>query len=272
MPCPARVETSTRPPSAMISERTTSMPMPRPETCVTFDAVENPGSKMHSMSCASLGCASGAIRPCATAFARTPSRLRPAPSSASSIAISFATCRTVSVISPVSDLPAFARCAAGFDAVVERIAQQMLERSDELLQHRAVELGLRAADFEIGALAELARRSAQDPVQALGQAAERHRADREQLLLHVARKPSLRAQRGIRDVEVLEKRLLDRRHVVDAFAERARELLEARVAVEFERIESFLALAHLHEARLDLRLGLDLDLAHLRAQADARCR
>ena len=93
----------------MISERTTSIPMPRPETCVTFDAVENPGWKMHSMSCASLGCASGAIRPCATAFALTPSRLSPAPSSASSIAISFATCRTVNVISPVSDFPAFAR-------------------------------------------------------------------------------------------------------------------------------------------------------------------
>ena len=111
MPCPARVDTSTRPPSAVMSERTTSMPMPRPETCVTRDAVENPGSKMHSISLASVGCASAAMRPCATALARTPSRLRPAPSSASSIAISFATCRTVSVISPVSDLPAFARCA-----------------------------------------------------------------------------------------------------------------------------------------------------------------
>ena len=34
-PCPARVDTSTRPPSAAISLRTTSMPMPRPEICVT---------------------------------------------------------------------------------------------------------------------------------------------------------------------------------------------------------------------------------------------
>ena len=142
----------------------------------------------------------------------------------------------------------------------------MLERPDELLQHRAVELGLCAADLEVGALAELARRSAQDPVQALGQAAERHRANREQLLLHVARKPALRTQRGVGDVEVLEERLLDGRDVVDALAQRTRELLKARIAVEFQRIESFLALAHLHEARLDLRFGLDLDFAHLRAQ------
>ena len=157
--------------------------------------------------------------------------------------------------------------AARLDAVVERIAQQVLERADQLLEHRAVELGLPAADFEVRPLAELPRRPAHDPVQALGQAAEGHRADREQLLLHVARESPLRDQRRVRDVEVLQQRLLDGRHVVDPFAQRARELLEAGVLIELERIEPFLAFSHLHQARLDLRLGLDLDLAHLRAQA-----
>ena len=126
---------------------------------------------------------------------------------------------------------------ARLDAVVERVAQQVLERTDELFQHRAVELDLRAVDLEVGALVELLRGRAQDPVQALGQAAERHRADREQPLLHFARQPRLREQRGVGVVEVLEQRLLHGRHVVDAFGQRARELLEARVAVELERVE-----------------------------------
>ncbi len=38
-----------------MSDRTTSMPMPRPEICVTLLAVENPGVKMHSISRASVG-------------------------------------------------------------------------------------------------------------------------------------------------------------------------------------------------------------------------
>ena len=244
------------------------MPMPRPDTCVTLVAVEKPGSKMHCTSWSSVGGASAANRPCATAFARIRSRSRPAPSSASSMAISLPTCRTVRVISPVSDLPAFVAHVARLDAVVERVAQQVLERAGQLFQHRAVELGLCAADLEIGALVELLGGPAQDPVQPLGHAAEGHRADREQLLLDIARKPRLRDQRGVGHVEIPEQRLLDRRYVVDALGERARELLEARVPVELERIESLLALAHLHQPRLDLRLGLNLDLAHLRAQPD----
>ena len=97
-----------------------------------------------------------------------------------------------------------------------------------------------AVDLEVGALVELARGLAQDPVEALRQAAERHRADREQPLLHIARQPRLREQRGVGVVQVLEQRLLHRRDVVDAFGERARQLLEARVAVELQRIEVLL--------------------------------
>ena len=156
---------------------------------------------------------------------------------------------------------------ARLDAVVERVAQQVLERTDQLLEHGAVELGLTAAYFEVRPLAELPRGRAHDPVQALGQAAEGHRADREQLLLHAARKAALREQSRVGDVQVLQQRLLDGRYVVDSFGERSGELLEAGVLVELERIEAFLAFTHLHQPRLDLRLGLDLDLAHLRAQA-----
>ena len=179
------------------------------------------------------------MRPWAMAARANPSRLIPPPSSTSSIAISLPTWRTVNRDLAGLGLARRSTRRARFDAVVERVAQQVLERSDELFQHRAVELGLTAADLEIRALVELLRRRAQDPVEPLGHAAERHRADREQLLLHVAREARLRDQRGIGVVQVLEQRLLHRRDVVDAFGQRARELLEARVTVEFERIEAF---------------------------------
>ncbi len=189
------------------------------------------------MSCASVGVASAASKPCATA------RLAHAREVDAGAVVGELDHHFV------ADLPHRQRDLAGLrlagvaarlarlDAVVERVAQQVLERADQLFQHRAVELDLRAVDLEVGALVELLRGRAQDPVQALGQAAERHRADREQPLLHLARQPRLREQRRVGVVEVLEQRLLHRRHVVDAFGERARQLLEARVAVELQRIE-----------------------------------
>ncbi len=152
--------------------------------------------------------------------------------------------------------------------MVERIAQQMLERPDQLFQHRAVELDLRAADFEIGPLVELLRGLPENAVQALRQAAERHRPDRKQLLLHVARQARLREQRGIGFVEVLQKRLLNGRDVIDAFGQAARQFLEPRIAIEFQGIEAFGCLVDHRHARLNLRFGLDFDFAHLRAQAN----
>jgi hypothetical protein len=86
------------------------------------------------------------------------------------------------------------------------------------------------------------------------------------LLCH--RQARLHDQRGIGVVEVLEQRLLDGGDVVDAFRERARQFLEARVAIEFQRIEPLGGpTCHRHPG-LDLRFALDFDFAHLRAQPD----
>ena len=150
--------------------------------------------------------------------------------------------------------------------MIERIAQQMLERTDELFEHRPVELGLAAVNFEVRALVELARRRAQDPVETLGQAAEGYGANREQPLLHVARQARLRNQRDVGIVEVLEERLLHRRHVVHALGERPRQLLEARVPIELERIEVLLRRIDRRHPRLDLGFRLQFDFAHLAAQ------
>ena len=45
-PAPALDRRSMLPPMRSMLVRTTSMPTPRPETVVTFSAVENPGLKM----------------------------------------------------------------------------------------------------------------------------------------------------------------------------------------------------------------------------------
>ncbi len=46
VPWPSSVVISTRPLIDSMLRRTTSMPTPRPETSVTFSAVEKPGAKM----------------------------------------------------------------------------------------------------------------------------------------------------------------------------------------------------------------------------------
>ena len=94
----------------------------------------------------------GEADPATAARSRTRVKSTPAPSSARSITTSLPTWRTVSEISPVSELAGLDARVARFDAVVQRIAQQMLERADQLLQHRAVELDLGAVDLEVGAL------------------------------------------------------------------------------------------------------------------------
>ena len=66
--------------------------------------------------------------------------------------------------------------------------------------------------------------------------------------------------------------MLDGRDVVDTLRKRPGKLLESRVAIEFQRIEGCVVFADLHQAGLDLRFGLDLELADLGTQADYAAR
>ena len=78
----------------------------------------------------------------------------------------------------------------------------------------------------------------------------------------------MREQRRIGVIEILEQGLLDRRHVVHAFDERARQLLEACESVELERVEFLIDGLDRRHARLYLRFRLQLDLAYLSPQPD----
>ena len=84
VPRPATDDSSMVPPMRSILVRTTSMPTPRPETLVTFSAVEKPARKMNCRICCSLmpAMATSVARPLAMAFWRMRSRSRPRPSSA----------------------------------------------------------------------------------------------------------------------------------------------------------------------------------------------
>ena len=122
-------------------------------------------------------------------------------------------------------------------------------------------------DFQLGLLAQLARDLAHDAVEALVQVGERHRAHAHQLLLHLAVDARLLLQRGVGVADVLLQALLDRADVVQALGHQARQLLQARVAVELQRVEVALFLVHHRQARLHLAVGLHLDLAQLAAHA-----
>ncbi len=78
----------------------------------------------------------------------------------------------------------------------------------------------------------------------------------------------MRENRRIGIVKVLQQILLDRRNVVDRLGHEAGQFLEAREAVEFQRVEIGFAFRRMGNTRLDLRFGLDFDVAQLAAQTN----
>ena len=148
------------------------------------------------------------------------------------------------------------------------VAQQVLKRSADLVEHRAVEFDLAATNFKVGALAEFLRRLPDNPVQPLRLAGERHHAHTHQLLLQLTVHPRLGKDGGVGIVEVLEQVLLHGRDVVDRLGHHPGEFLEAGKAVEFQRVEASMPLIRGGGARLHLRLGLNFNVAQLAAQAN----
>ena len=220
------------------------MPMPRPEICVTCDAVEKPGWKMHSMSWRVGGLRRpAAIQPCATALAR--------------ICVEVEAAAVVGELDRdfVADLAHGQRDLAGL-----RLAGGLRARArgsmpwSSALRSRCSSgptsfssterssSTCAAADLEVGALVELLRASARR--------IRYRRSDRlpngtvriENSCCCTSRESRACASSAASaSSRFLQQRLLDRRHVVDALGERARELLEARVAVELQRVEALRA-------------------------------
>ncbi|MCY1219018.1 hypothetical protein D9M72_309760 [compost metagenome] len=154
----------------------------------------------------------------------------------------------------------------GFDAVHHCIADQVLDRAGHAVQHRAVDFHGAALDQQAHFLAGLSRGLACHAIEALGQRVELHHARLHQPALHAARQARLRGQVAGGAVKAALQVLLDGGHVVDRLGHHPRQLLEAREAVELERIE-FLLVLRVGNARRHLRFRLDLDFAQLPAQA-----
>jgi len=243
------------------------MPTPRPANCVTTSAVENPAEKMKSAISASVSVVSAPMRPFSIAFSRIRSMSRPAPSSDSESCTSLPSCFQLETNFADFRLGCAPALVRRLDAVHHGVAQQVLERSGDALEHRAIELDLGAFDVQIGALADFLGGLPHDAVETFLEAAEGHHAHSHQVLLQVAVQPRLREQRLLRLVHRVDEVSVHRRHVADALGHQPRHFLKAGEAVEFERVKLAHGFLGEFQARLHLRLGLDFDLAKLGAQA-----
>ncbi len=85
VPWPGVERMSILPRNLVMFFATTSMPTPRPEMLVTTAAVEKPGWRIRLSNSFSSGTSPGLTSPFWIAFSRMRSRLRPAPSSSTSI-------------------------------------------------------------------------------------------------------------------------------------------------------------------------------------------
>ena len=141
------------PASARRRVATTSRPTPRPEISVTMSRVEKPGSSVRRAISASVGMASGSSSPRSTARLRMSRRSRPRPSSATCTVTTWPRRATVSVMVPARGLPSAARSSGVFESMVDRIAQDVQQRIDQLIQHVGVDQDVLAHDDELSLLA-----------------------------------------------------------------------------------------------------------------------
>ena len=153
-----------------------------------------------------------------------------------------------------------------FDAVRHGIAQHVLERRQHLVEDRTVNIDLTIGNVEIGAFADILGGLPDDPVKTVGLAGERNHPDGHQFLLQAAVQTRLGDDRRVGVIQVFQQVLLYRRNVVHRLGHEARQFLEAREAVEFERIE--LGHAFVGHPRLNLAFRLNFDFAQLAAQTN----
>ena len=169
MPCPARVDTVTRPPSRSIVVRTTSMPTPRPDRSVTSAAVEKLGAKIRSTTSASDMAESVAGRNHSAAGGDL---ANPRDIDARSIVLDFDHHPAALPGGPEIDrrgrrLARPRPLRRTFHAMIDRVAQHMKERLEERLHDRLVGFRRGAFDHQAGRLAQGRRHLAHQPGKAL---------------------------------------------------------------------------------------------------------
>ena len=243
------------------------MPTPRPASSVTVSTVEKPAVKIRLASSASLCSAPGASRPQRLALGADPGQVEAAAVVAELDADLVAFVRERRRRSCRSD-PCLPPCEAReLDAVRDAVAQQVLERAGHAVENAAVDLDRAADDVEADLLAGFLGGQADDAVEAVRQALELDHARAQQVVLQVARQARLRDQLVLGLLDRALQRALHGGDVVDRLGHHPRQLLEAREAVELERIERLRRRLRGLEARGHLHFALQLDVAQLAAQA-----
>ena len=147
------------------------------------------------------------------------------------------------------------------------VAQQVLERAGHALQHAAVHFGAATDDVQAHLLARFLGRLAHHAVEALGEAFELHHAGAQQVVLQVARQAGLGHELVFGGFQAALQGALHGGHVVDRLGHHPGEFLEARVAVELQRVELLGGGPRGFHPGGDLGLGLQLDVAQLLTQA-----
>ena len=148
----------------------------------------------------------------------------------------------------------------------------MLQRTGHALQHIAVHLALDAFEFGGDGLAELGRCLPDHALQPLHLPGERHHQGAHQALLQGRVDLPLVAQHAVDLADLLRQRVLQVAQIGHRLIQGARQLLHARVAVHFKRIEFvFVTIRSLLRPtmlpRLNLRVGFHLHLPQLRPRA-----
>ena len=194
VPWPSSEVIMTSPPSPRIAARTASMPTPRPEMSLVNSAVEKPGEKSSSTARALSieSTASGAISPRSAALTATRAGSMPRPSSATVMTTLPPACSAEISSVPVGRLARGLALLGAFEAVVERVADEVHERVAERVDDGAVELGVLADELQLDLLAELGREVAHEPREA-----QEDGLDRDHPHLHDHR---LQRVRGAREV------------------------------------------------------------------------
>ena len=134
-------DTITSPPSRSTASRTTSRPMPRPETSVTaLDVLMPPRNSRRTSSSAPSSPASAGSRPRRTAMRRTAAKSRPRPSSRHSKTIRRPRRKTSTLTRPTAGLPSRAPLGWWLDAMRHGVAHDLHERA----LHARKDMGIEA--------------------------------------------------------------------------------------------------------------------------------
>ncbi len=151
------------------------------------------------------------------------------------------------------------------DAMVDRVAQHVLERRHHAFQHGAVHLAFSVADDEFHLFIELAGHLPDDTAQARYEAVEGHHARPHQAFLQLGVHARLLQQQRFRIAVLRCQGFLEVEQVGRGLEQRSRQLLQLRVTVHFQRVEIFVAgtLGFGLVAAEDLRLGLGIEAAQL---------